>query len=204
MILNATRGADQRRNPRVLGGMGVGGIGFGVRTLLALAFMAIVPAHAADLAQTLDALVQSNPIAAHSNFGIYVVDLKTGTPLYGLNENRLLLPASNMKLFTTALALQKLGPGYRFQTRLLEEESGAVTLVGSGDPSMSGRVYPYRRDANNGPPLRAIEDLADQAVAHGLTHVRGDVIGDDALYAWDPFPPQLDAERRLGRIGSAD
>jgi D-alanyl-D-alanine carboxypeptidase/D-alanyl-D-alanine-endopeptidase (penicillin-binding protein 4) len=169
---------------------------------LALTLVLIVPSQAADLAQTLDALVDSSPVAAHSNFGIHVVDLKAGKPVYGRYEDRLLLPASNMKLFTTALALQKLGAGYRFQTRLLEEASGDVTLVGSGDPSMSGRIYPYGRTASNGPPLRAIEDLADQAVAKGLTHVRGDIIGDDALYPWEPFPPSWTQSDALGESGA--
>ena len=198
-------GADHRLKPvpPVFRGTGFSGsTGFSLWKLLALTLVPIVVAPAADLTQTLDALVDSSPVAAHSNFGIHVVDLKTGKPLYARYEDRLLLPASNMKLFTTALALQKLGPGYRFQTRLLEEASGDLTLVGSGDPSMSGRVYPYSRNAPNGPPLRAIEDFADQALKNGLTHVRGDVIGDDALYPWDPFPPSWTQSDALGESGA--
>ena len=110
---------------------GVGsGTGFSRWSLLASALVLIVPAQPADLSQTLDALLDSSPVAAHSNFGIHVVDLKTGKPLYSRNEDRLLLPASNMKLFTTALALQKLGAGYRFQTRVLEEATGDVGAGG--------------------------------------------------------------------------
>ena len=115
---------------------------------LALALLTTAAASAGDLTHTLDTLVDGNPNTARSSIGIYVVDLKTGKPIYARNENRLFLPASNMKLFTTALAFEKLGPDYRFETHLVQEPSGDLTLIGSGDlPSMSGRQYPYRRDA---------------------------------------------------------
>jgi serine-type D-Ala-D-Ala carboxypeptidase/endopeptidase (penicillin-binding protein 4) len=144
---------------------------------------------AADLGQKLDALIGGSPLAIKSTLGIRVVDLRTGEELYTRNAQQFFLPASNMKLFTSALALTRLGADYRFVTRLIEEPSGDVVLVGSGDPSLSGRVYPYRKDARPGPPLQAIEDLADQAVAHGLHRVNGDVVGDDRLYPWAPYPP---------------
>ena len=156
----------------------------------------------ADLTHTIDTLVDSNPLAAHSNIGIHVVDLKTGKPLYARNDSRFFLPASNMKLFTTALALLKLGPDYRFETRLIEEPGGDLALVGSGDPSMSGRTYPYRHGEPAGPPLRAIEELADQAVASGLTRVRGDIVGDDRLYAWSPYPPSWTQDDAKGENGA--
>ncbi len=169
---------------------------------LALIFAAAMAAHGADLAQTLDALVNTSPLAARASIGIHVVSLATGKLLYAHNENRFFLPASNMKLFTTALALEKLGPDYRFETRLIQEPSGGVTLVGSGDPSMSGRVYPYQRDASPGPPLKAIQDLADQAVAAGLSRVRGDIVGDDRLYPWAPFPPNWSQSDAAGESGA--
>jgi D-alanyl-D-alanine carboxypeptidase/D-alanyl-D-alanine-endopeptidase (penicillin-binding protein 4) len=54
--------------------------------------------------------------------------------------------------------------------------------------------------------LRAIEDLADQAVKAGLTRVDGDVVGDDRLYPFAPYPPnwtQDDALREFGAPVSA-
>lgn len=163
---------------------------------------AAMAAHGADLSQSLDALINSSPLAARASIGIHVVSLTTGKPLYARNENRFFLPASNMKLFTTALALEKLGPDYRFETRLMEEPSGDVALVGAGDPSMSGRVYPYQRDAAPAPPLKAIEELADQAVAAGLSRVRGDIVGDDRLYPWAPFPPNWSQSDAAGESGA--
>ncbi len=157
---------------------------------------------AADLAHSIDSLVDSSPLAMRSNIGIQVTDLKTGKALYARSENRFFLPASNMKLFTTALALQKLGPAYRFETRLVQEAGGDVVLVGSGDPSLSGRPYPYNPAAAPGPPLRAIEDLADQAAAAGLKVVPGNVVGDDRLYPWAPYPPNWSQDDALGESGA--
>jgi serine-type D-Ala-D-Ala carboxypeptidase/endopeptidase (penicillin-binding protein 4) len=156
----------------------------------------------ADLARTLETLVASSPHEARSNIGIDVVDLKTGKTVYSHNENHYFLPASNMKLFTTGLALLELGPNYRFETRVIQEPSGDLVLVGSGDPSMSGRTYPYRHLDPGLPPLHAIEELADQVVASGLTQVRGDIVGDDRLYPWAPYPPSWTQDDMLGENGA--
>ena len=140
--------------------------------------------------QAIDALMQASP-AARASVGIQVVDLKTGNALYSRNADRLFLPASNMKLFTAALALERLGPDYRMTTRLVRAPSGDLILVGGGDPSLSGRAYPYQKDTPTPKPnpLQAIEEFADQAVAAGIMRVDGDIVGDDQLYPWAPYPP---------------
>ena len=156
----------------------------------ALALFLTVPlfAAAADLPHAIDALMEAS-LVARASVGIQVVELKTGNALYSRNAERLYLPASNMKLFTAALALERLGPEYRLTTRLVRAQSGDLILVGGGDPSMSGRTYPYQKSAQAANSLQAIEDLADQAVAAGIVRVDGDIVGDDQLYPWAPYPP---------------
>lgn len=172
-----------------------------MRTIFLL--LSTLTCFAADLPRTLDTLVNSSPLAMRSNIGIHVTDLKTAKTLYARNEDRFFLPASNMKLFTTALALLKLGPDYRFETYLLMDEANRdLVLVGTGDPSLSGRAYPYNPIAPAGPPLGAIEDLADQAIANGLSRVQGDIIGDDRLYPWVPYPPNWTQDDVLHESGA--
>jgi len=155
----------------------------------AAVFLIALSCRAAELDRKLDALIEAGVPAGMGFAGVQVVELTGGKTLYRHNESQLFLPASNMKLLTSGLALSRLGADYRYTTRVVRETSGDVVIVASGDPTLSGRSFPYQKDSPMGPPLGIIEDLADQAVAHGLREVNGDVVGDDRLYPWVPYPP---------------
>ncbi len=93
------------------------------------------------------------------------------------------------------MALTRLGPDFRFQTRVLADAlpdsqgrvRGPLRLIGGGDPNLSARAIPYRTGANSGNPLAAIEDLADQIAARGVKRVDGGIVGDDTWYLWEPY-----------------
>ena len=176
---------------------------------LAAAFLLTIPAlfsATPDLEHRIDALVDASGPVSHGFVGIHVVELSSGKTIYQRNQDKLFMPASNMKLFTSALALLRLGPDYHFTTQVIREASGDLVLVGSGDPSLCGRVFPYRKGAAPRPPLAALEDLADQMVKNGLREVHGDIAGDDRLYPWAPYAPswtQDDALREFGAPVSA-
>ena len=155
---------------------------------------------AANLEERLDALVAASPAGGFA--GIHVVEAATGKTLYQRNQDRLFLPASNLKVLTSALALERLRPDYRFTTRVVRESSGDIVLVGSGDPSLSGRVYPYRKDQGAGPPLQAIELMADAIAARGIKRIDGDIVGDDRLFPWDPYPPSWTEDDTLREYGA--
>jgi serine-type D-Ala-D-Ala carboxypeptidase/endopeptidase (penicillin-binding protein 4) len=167
-----------------------------MRVIVVLALAASL--EAADLSERLDRLIDSSPALAHAFVGMRVVRLSDGRVLYARNAGRLFVPASNMKLFTTALALAKLGADYRLTTKIGAEVpidavgtlSGDLDLIGGGDPSLSGREYPYRNHAPAGEvySFRAIEELADQLAARGLKRVDGNIAGDDTRYVWEPQP----------------
>jgi serine-type D-Ala-D-Ala carboxypeptidase/endopeptidase (penicillin-binding protein 4) len=155
-------------------------------------------ASAADLSSRLDSLIDSAPALSHTFVGMRVIRLRDGRVLYARNSERLFVPASNMKLFTTALALSKLGSDYRLTTQIGAEVAidrdgtlpGDLELVGGGDPSLSGREYPYHSHAPPGAiySFRAIDELADQLLARGLKQIDGNVVGDDTRYVWEPQP----------------
>ena len=82
----------------------------------------------------------------HAEVGLYAIDLQTGEVLLKLNPNESLIPASNMKLLTTASALQELGPDFMFKTLLkvtqADPQTGKQSLIlqGDGDPSLGDPV----------------------------------------------------------------
>jgi len=168
--------------------------------------IALASCSATDLEHRIDALLEAsaNKGAGHSMgiAGIHVVDAATGQVLYSKNDDLLLLPASNFKLLTTALALDRLGADYRFTTRLIHEASGDLVLVGAGDPSFSGRPFPYVKNGADGAPMQWIEEFAAQAVAHGITQVGGDIVGDDRVYRWEPFPSSWTADDMRRTFGA--
>ncbi len=141
------------------------------------------------LAARLNRLLQTAP--ANGFVGIEVVQVLSGKTLFRRNEDRLFLPASNMKLLTSALALERLHGDYRYSTRVLRQPSGDVVLAGAGDPALSDRPFPYDKTTDKIPVTskKIVDRLAEQMVAHGVTRIDGDVVGDDTLYPWDPYPP---------------
>jgi D-alanyl-D-alanine carboxypeptidase/D-alanyl-D-alanine-endopeptidase (penicillin-binding protein 4) len=162
-----------------------------------LAFLLVVPlAAAADLASRLDQIINNAGALSHAFVGAQVVELSDGKVLYAHNSERLFVPASNMKLFTTALALTRLGADYRLTTQIGASAPmdaagtlpGDLQLIGGGDPSLSGREYPYRKSAGAIYSFSAIEELADQLIARGLKRIDGNVVGDDSRYVWEPQP----------------
>jgi D-alanyl-D-alanine carboxypeptidase/D-alanyl-D-alanine-endopeptidase (penicillin-binding protein 4) len=136
------------------------------------------------------------PPASKGEWGLLIADARTGDALYELNADKYFLPASNMKLFTTALALAKLGPDYRFHTTLetrgtLAPEgilSGDLFLVGRGDPNLSNRKFPYDlKEEFDGPPEMVLAQLADALVAKGVKEITGDIVGDDSYFPREPY-----------------
>src|SRR5947209_1888635 len=120
---------------------------------VAAALVAILSCPAAELEHRIDALIETSSIATRAEVGIHVVALANGKTLYGHNENRLLLPASNMKLFTTALALDRLGGAYRFMTR-------PVGLRCAGKRAYRERQHDNRHDPARRPPGRSCRTVA--------------------------------------------
>ena len=135
-------------------------------------------------------------------WGIEVIDLASGKTLYSRDAGQLFIPASNMKLFTTAAALEKLGPDFAFRTTVesdappdAEGRVERLYLVGRGDPNLGPRRLPYVYESpqqlrQSGPESRAdkvFQELADQVKARGVREVAGDLVADDSYYIWEPF-----------------
>lgn len=164
----------------------------------------------AKFAARANALLGTGP-TDKGEWGLLIADAQTGETLYQQNADRYFVPASNMKLFTTALALTKLGPDYRFHTTL--ETSGAISngvlngnvaLVGRGDPNLSNRKFPYNlKEEFDGPPEKVLAELADRLVAKGVKEISGDVIGDDSYFPRERYPSGWEIDDMVWEYGAA-
>lgn len=122
----------------------------------------------------------------HASVGVSVVDAATGEELAGIGSEKSLIPASNLKLLTTASALKILGPDHRFTTRLAYDGyidaqgvlSGNLYLIGSGDPTLGSP------EMEGTPGLEAILERFRMAVQQaGIRQVTGRVITDERAFS---------------------
>lgn len=118
--------------------------------------------------------------------GLLVVDADSGRRLCGRAARRRRTLASNTKLFTTAAALGRLGPGHRIPTRLLAAGAldrrgvlrGDLYLRGGGDPALGSPAF-YERFLGFGTNLFA---LKRQLRAAGVRAVSGRLFADESIF----------------------
>lgn len=145
------------------------------------------PATLGELQQRLGELVH-HPRFAAASFGVKVVSLDTGKTLFEHDAHKLLSPASNSKLYTVALALDKLGGDYRLRTSLHAATQpdrrgtvkGDLIVYGRGDPTINARL-------NGGDIYRALEPLVAALTNAGVKRIAGDLIGDESFIHGPPY-----------------
>jgi serine-type D-Ala-D-Ala carboxypeptidase/endopeptidase (penicillin-binding protein 4) len=171
---------------------------FALVSVVSLPDASVARKHHSTRTPTLDDRIESilnETKASRGLWGIEVARLSEGNTVYARNAGHLFLPASNMKLFTTATALETLGPGFIFRTTVESEmppdargRVGDLFLVGRGDPNLSGRALPYQfKQQRQDPADRALQDLAAQAAAKGVREVQGNLIADDSYFLDEPY-----------------
>lgn len=127
--------------------------------------------------------ILAKPELAPALVGVKVVSLDNGRVLFEENAAKLLRPASNMKIYTVAAALDRLSPDYRFLTSVYASARpdangvirGDLRIYGRGDPSFAARF-------NNGDYFKGIDQLATRIVAAGVKRVEGDLVGDETYF----------------------
>lgn len=97
-------------------------------------FFFILPLQAQTLKQDIDGLIEQT--FPHSNIGVFIKDAQSEQVIYQHNANKLLSPASNIKMLTAAAALYYLGPNDRYITNLSRDEKH-VYITFSGSPAFS-------------------------------------------------------------------
>lgn len=118
----------------------------------------------------------------NANWGVIIQSLENGEYFYKRNEDKFFIPASNLKLFTTAAGLLILGSNYRFSTNIFVNgyQSGStlygdLIIQGRGDPTISGRFY--NNDINF-----VFDTWIDSLLELGIRNIKGNIVGDDNLF----------------------
>lgn len=131
------------------------------------------------LQSDLEHLIQS-PGWRGDRWSVMVVSLDKGDTLFSHGADEEMMPASNLKLFSTAAALYYLGPQFRYNTFLLSDGkiengvlNGDLVIYGTGDPTFSSRFG--RRDA-------VWHAFADTLAALGIKEIHGNIIGDASYF----------------------
>jgi D-alanyl-D-alanine carboxypeptidase/D-alanyl-D-alanine-endopeptidase (penicillin-binding protein 4) len=132
------------------------------------------------LAREIDRAIDESDLA-QARWGVFVMSMNDGRVLYSRSGDRLFTPASNMKIYTTAVALDLLGADYRWRTSVYADKQpdangridGELTLYGRGAPDLLSS----RKD---GAP--SLADLADQLYQRGVRSVSGNIVGDDSYF----------------------
>lgn len=133
------------------------------------------------LAADLHALLKAR--TKNGAWGVMVASLSRGDTLFNYHGDAPMLPASTLKLFTTALAFDRLGPSHQLTTEILRDGTvspdgtlrGSLYLRGGGDPSFSSRYL-------SGGPETAMRALAKLVADAGIKRVSGDIIGDASAF----------------------
>src|SRR5882757_10019945 len=136
------------------------------------------------LKRALVSVIEKSPLK-NARVTVQVRSLDDGSVVFSQNPDELLNPASNVKLFTAATALARLGPDYRFDTEFLTDSESRESMVkdgkvkalfvrGKGDPTLTtDRLY------------SAVSDL----LHFGLKEVTGDIVLDDTWFDGEREPP---------------
>jgi D-alanyl-D-alanine carboxypeptidase/D-alanyl-D-alanine-endopeptidase (penicillin-binding protein 4) len=138
---------------------------------------------AGPIAERIDQILDAAPLD-QVQWGVLAVDAADNRVIYARDAARKLIPASNMKVPVTAAALDRWGPGHRFETSLVAVGSfdrgtgvltGHLALPASGDPTLSARFW--------GSDAAALQALVDSLRAVGVREVTGSLVVDAS--AWD-------------------
>ena len=134
-------------------------------------------------------LALSRPELRRGTVAVKIASLNSGKVVFEDSAEKYVMPASNMKSFTVATAIEKLTPNFRFVTSVFAnskpDETGTIkgdlTIFGRGDISLSTAFY-------EGDYFKGLDALADKIAQSGVKKIEGNLIGDESYFSGSAIP----------------
>ncbi len=164
-----------------------------------VAQVAPIPQTIADLQNRLREIV-ARPVTQRGKLGVKIVSLDTNKLIFENDAEKYFMPASNMKSYTVATAIEKLTPDFKFTTSVYVSAKpdvngvikGDLSIYGRGDVSMSPAFTQPNTPAStiftNADYLKVIEPLANKIVASGVKRIEGNLVGDESYFTGNAIP----------------
>jgi len=132
----------------------------------------------------------AKPEVQRGSVGVKITSLASGKVIFEQNSEKYFMPASNMKNYTVAATLDRLGPDYRFITSFYASApptsdgtvNGDLVIFGRGDVSISTRFN------GSDDPMKSIDPIVDKIVAAGIKSISGSIVGDDSYFRGFAIP----------------
>jgi len=142
----------------------------------------------ADLEKQIDGIIRES-VQKRVKFSIHILEADSGRTIYDHDAKELMIPASNMKIITSAAALKYLGPDYVYKTKVGLSDNSLV-VIGSGDPLLGDE----KTDTKYGrEPGWIFKDIANALKSRGIGTIEG-IIVDSSVFDNEPVHPSWPAE----------
>ena len=131
----------------------------------------------------------ARPEFRRGTIGVKITSLDTGKIVFEENAEKYFMPASNMKSYTVAAALERLSPDFKFVTSVFAASMpdtngtirGDLTVYGRGDVSISTAFY-------DGDYYKGLDALAQKIVQAGVKRIEGNLVGDESYFTGNAIP----------------
>lgn len=147
---------------------------------------ATAPVTDSQLGQLIDHALDTSELSS-ARWGVSVVSLKDGRVVYARNADKLFTPASNMKIYTTAVALDLLGPAYQWRTSVYANSQPDANGLLKGDLTLYGRGAPDLSSQGRKDNSASLAQLAADLYQRGVRRIGGNVIGDESYFRAEAF-----------------
>ena len=139
-----------------------------------------------ELARQINNAIDTSEFS-YARWGICVISLADGSVVYQRDADKLFTPASNMKIYTTSVALDLLGADYRWRTSIFASAQPDNNGQIHGDLILYGRGAPDLVANSNDAGRGSLTRLAEQLYQKGIRRIDGNVIGDESYFRGDPL-----------------